>query len=200
MGDRRRFSARREELTGGRGLRFALDVGSHPASFADVIAGWRDDRDFRSFFNSLLADAPYAAVRWETPGVTAATLSRPFEFVVLDSPELMRRADPAAFARHFGHARPEAVTFPNLGGDALMVVPCPADPPADCAHLADFARLAPESQRQALWRAVGEAMAHRVDARPVWLNTAGTGVPWLHVRLDDRPKYYEFAPYRQALR
>ena len=41
-------------------------------------------------------------------------------------------------------------------------------------------------------------MATRVGAAPVWLNTAGAGVPWLHARLDGGPKYYHHAPYRRA--
>ena len=64
-------------------------------------------------------------------------------------------------------------------------------------HLAAFVREAPEPQRHALWQALAAAMMQRVGERPVWLSTAGAGVPWLHVRLDDRPKYYGFAPYRQ---
>jgi hypothetical protein len=40
-------------------------------------------------------------------------------------------------------------------------------------------------------------MARRVGRQPVWLSTAGAGVAWLHVRLDDRPKYYGHGPYRQ---
>jgi hypothetical protein len=40
-------------------------------------------------------------------------------------------------------------------------------------------------------------MAARLSARPVWLSTAGAGVAWLHVRLDDRPKYYGFDEYRE---
>lgn len=30
------------------------------------------------------------------------------------------------------------------------------------------------------------------------LSTAGAGVRWLHVRVDDRPKYYHYRPYPQA--
>ena len=41
-------------------------------------------------------------------------------------------------------------------------------------------------------------MQRRLSAKPVWLSTAGAGVSWLHVRLDDRPKYYGYAPYREA--
>jgi hypothetical protein len=115
---------------------------------------------------------------------------------LLDSPEPARRPDPHAFAKHFPGAQAGVATFANLGGDALMVVPCPVAEPSAYGHLAAFVRLAPEVQRHALWQSVGEAMARRVGAKPVWLSTAGAGVSWLHVRLDDRPKYYGFAAYR----
>jgi hypothetical protein len=178
-------------------LRFAVDLGARPATFADVLRGWQGDAGFRSLFNALLADAPFAAFRWETPAITSATVVRPFEFVLLDDPGLARRPDPGAFAEQFTGAESGVAVFPNLGGDATLVVPGPAAEPAAYGHLASFVRLAPASQQQALWQSVGEAMARRVGARPVWLSTAGAGVPWLHVRLDDRPKYYAYGPYRQ---
>ena len=34
---------------------------------------------------------------------------------------------------------------------------------------------------------------------PVWVSTNGDGVAWLHVRIDERPKYYAYAPYRKFL-
>jgi hypothetical protein len=192
------WTSRSEKPTGARGLRFTVERDARPASFADVLHGWQQDADFRTLFNALLADAPYAAFRWEAPAVTAATLSRPFEFVLLDGPRLAGRPDAEAFAEHFVGAGAEVVTFANLGGDAILVVPCPVEEPAAYGHLAAFVRLAPERQRHALWQAVGEAMARRVGDRPVWLSTAGAGVAWLHVRLDDRPKYYGYGPYRQS--
>ena len=186
-------------LPGKRGMRFAVNFDAHPASFADILRAWQDDAEFRSLFNAQLADVPYSAFRWETPPVTAATITRPFEFVLLDSPGLARHPDPEAFAEHFKAASEEGIAvFPNLGGDAVMVVPCPFTSPSAYGHLAAFVRQAPEAQWHALWRAVGEAMARRVGPRPVWLSTAGGGVSWLHVRLDDRPKYYGYGPYRQG--
>ena len=67
-------------------------------------------------------------------------------------------------------------------------------------HLAAFCRAAPESQRVAVWQAVGEALhgmlgGAAASAPPVWLSTEGSGVPWLHVRLDSRPKYYHHRKY-----
>ena len=124
-------------------------------------------------------------------------MSQPFEFVLLDSPGLARRPDPEAFEEHFAGAEAGVAAFANLGGDAIMVVPAPLAEPSAYGHLAAFVRLAPEAQRHALWQSVGEAMARRVGPKPVWLSTAGAGVSWLHVRLDDRPKYYGFGPYKQ---
>lgn len=186
------WTARQEPLT--RGRKYHLDRGANPASVSGVLAAWDGDAGFRTFFTQLLADAPYSAFRWETPAVTSATLTRPFEFVLLDDPALDRLPDRAAFAEHFADA--DIVTFPNLGGDAVLVVPCPVAADSAYGHLAAFLRGAPEAQRDALWRAVAAAMANRVGKKPVWLSTAGAGVAWLHVRLDDRPKYYGHAPYR----
>ena len=190
------WTARREELADGRGLHFAIDLESHPATFAEVVRGWQDDAGFRLLFNSLLSEAPYTAFRWETPAVISATMAQPFEFVLLDNPGLARHPDPEAFAEYFSRAESGVAVFPNLGGDAIMVVPYLLAEPSAYGHLAAFVRLAPELQRHALWQAVGKAMARRIGVKPVWLSTAGAGVSWLHVRLDDRPKYYGFGPYK----
>jgi len=190
------WTSRNEELADSNGLRFAIDRNSRPATFAEILRAWQDDAGFRLLFNSLLADVPYTAFRWETPPAISSTQSQRFEFVLLDSPGLARDPDPNAFAEHFGNANSGVVVFPNLGGDAIMVVPCPEADASAYVHLASFVRLAPETQRHALWQSVGNAMTRRIGTKPVWLSTAGAGVAWLHVRLDDRPKYYGFGPYR----
>lgn len=165
--------------------------------FADVLKLWSETPEFGLWFNQLLAELPFSAFRWETPPVTTPSVTRPFEFVVIESPALGRPADRSAFASHFRDALPESVVcFSNLGGDARLVVPCPPRSSVDYCHLADFVRCAPEAQIQDFWKKVGTAMLDRLDQQPVWLNTAGAGVAWLHVRLDDRPKYYGYQPYR----
>jgi hypothetical protein len=191
------WTSRTEQLASGRAIRVAIDLDSVPVSYADVLQRWQDDEDFRSFFIGLLAGSSFSASRWETPPITASTSSRPFEFVLLDSPGLAGRPDAAAFAEHFrGAAEQEVVQFPNLGKDAIMVVPCPRGPLSAYGHLAAFVRQAPEPQQHALWKCVGRAMQDRLGTKPVWLSTAGAGVSWLHVWLDDRPKYYGHAVYR----
>ena len=84
------------------------------------------------------------------------------------------------------------VPVSRMSKDAILIVPQPVAEASAYGHLAAFVRLAPVPQRQSLWSAVGETLGRRVGEKPVWLSTAGTGVSWLHVRLDDRPKYYGY--------
>ena len=61
-------------------------------------------------------------------------------------------------------------------------------------------RGAAKEQQQLLWSLVAEQLQMRLysgpRSSPVWLNTDGSGVPWLHVRLDSKPKYIKHAEYR----
>lgn len=189
------FEAEVDILNDGRVHRFYLAQRSGPLSFAQTIEYWQQDEAFRTFFISLLSDTPFSAFRWETPAVTLDSLDRAFEFVVIDSPALARSPDEAAFSSYFTGSDTDVVVFQNLGGDATLVVPSPRGKHDSYGHLALFSRHASRAQNHALWRKVGQAMQRRVGDRPVWLNTAGDGVPWLHVRLDSRPKYYHFDPY-----
>jgi hypothetical protein len=192
------WSTRTERLENGRALKVTVQCGSSPLTVAEALRRWQMDQEFRSFFMEQLANAPFSAFRWETPPVTAANAVRPFEFVLLDSAGLATQPDWTAFAEHIaGAAASEnVVSFSNLGNDAILVVPCPAGPMSAYGHLAAFMREGLQAQKHALWQRVGQVMEERLGPTPVWLSTAGAGVPWLHVRLDDRPKYYGYAPYR----
>jgi hypothetical protein len=192
------WEAVREELQAGHVIRLVLQRDGQALPLGQVLEHWRQDADFRGFFNNLLAEAPFAAYFWELPPITRANSDRPFECILADSPALAAvRPDPAAFAERFAAADASAqVTgFPNLGGDAWLVAPCPRGPSAAYAHLAAFVRHAPQAQRHALWRRLGAAIAERIRARPLWVSTSGLGVYWLHVRLDTYPKYYTYRPY-----
>ncbi|BBO32253.1 DUF6940 family protein [Lacipirellula parvula] len=192
------WSRREESLPEASGVHYEIAFNEQPATFGNVAHAWREDENFRLWFNSLLAASPFTAFRWETPGVCLATLQRPFEFVLLDAPRLARQPDANAFSKHFPSASEGIATFANLGGDAVLVVPTPLTEHNAYGHLAAFVRQAPQRQCHALWQAVGRAMDARLNHQPVWLSTAGAGVSWLHVRLDDAPKYYAHRPYQQA--
>jgi hypothetical protein len=165
-------------------------------TYQEILQKWQTDDAFRNLFIKLLADAPFAAYFWETPPITQATVERPFEFVLVNAPSLANvPAERRAFANYF--TIDPVVDFPNLGGDAHLVAPCPQTPTDDFAHLALFSRSASLEQQQQFWQRVGSAVSSQVGERPLWVSTSGLGVYWLHVRLDSRPKYYTFRPYRE---
>jgi hypothetical protein len=176
-------------------LKMTILQNSRAAAFAQVIQAWTEDPNFRLAFSATLENCPFSAFRWELPRLTTALANGPFECVIVDSPSLLVPADPGAFSAQYTNEA-EVVAFPNLGGDAALVVPCPLDSETRYGHLRAFLRTAPESQKHLLWQTVGTEMNRRLSAKPVWLNTAGGGVPWLHIRLDDQPKYYRHDPYR----
>lgn len=127
------WSFRSEQLPDNGGLCFAVNRNSRPASFADVVWAWTDDASVRALFNARLAGTPCSAFRRETPPATESTVTRPCEFVVLDSPGL---ADPdwrdaterriAAVLTPWLSDRPRGANF-RLGERA-----CEEQPPTSC--------------------------------------------------------------------
>ncbi len=189
------WQAHSEPLSRGQALRFTIERSGQALTHGEALQRWSSDAAFRSFCTQTLAETPYTAFRWETPSVSAATRERPFEFVVLDAPGLQRAPDLKSFAEHFS-ASEDVVAFPSLGKDSTLIVPSPRGPAACYVHFASFLRQAPPEQIDALWSCIGSTVEQRLGSSPVWLSTAGGGVAWLHVRLDQRPKYYWHGPYR----
>lgn len=142
----------------------------------------------------------FNAVYFEAPPVTYNELNKkPFEFVIINAPSLNNiTEDKHAFKDHFNGN--DVVAFDSLGGDARLIVPCPV---SGCnkntfAHLANFIRHAKKKQIASFWSLVGKEMKIKLKKdknKKVWMSTSGNGVYWLHLRLDDRPKYYNYKEY-----
>ena len=174
-------------------VRRMLEQLQQPATTADTATTLLVD-----VLIDALRDAPYEAFYFEMPPIAAATLEYPAEFVVVESTSLVAATvDRKPFAAHLDRTADDIVTFLNLGKDARLVVPADRGQGPCYAHLAKFVRGADRNHVRALWRvAATELVAHHLGEEPVWWNTNGDGVYWLHVRLDTWPKYYQHAPYK----
>lgn len=205
------WNARRNQISDSVWHYVYTDPSNQPLTFRQVVELWAGDSAlFRGFHNQVLQAIPFRAMRWETPVVDLNRFDREFEFVVIDSPSLDRSENPSAFEEQFALAdqNETVIQFENLGKDATLVVPMPSgattsgsttlDSKVNHCHLASFLATCGAAEESALWQATGIAMLSRVSDKPVWLSTAGGGVAWLHIRLDDRPKYYGYRPYRES--
>ena len=176
--------------------------------FSDVIWLMEHDSAFCRFFSKVLRDSPFEHFFWECPAVNAISVGNTlYEHVTVEASGFSA-ASPKNFEAHF--TRTDAVVFfQNLGRDAMLVCPCPMEPQDNkhFGHLAAFVRAPRSREMQELqikmWMTVGRTLREYLHTRgreSIWLNTEGLGVPWVHVRLDHRPKYYHHDAYRTPAR
>lgn len=173
-------------------------------TWQDAIIFLQQNKTFRSLLTNTLANVPFPAFFWETPPITPINLEQSWECVVVAAPALSEvEPDPEPFREYLIRAgsKTAIATFPNLGSDALLIVPREQGNISAYTHMANFLRLAPKSQIHQLWQVLGQAIqrhwAHR-QGRSLWVSTSGLGVYWLHIRLDDAPKYYTYEPYKRT--
>jgi hypothetical protein len=177
-------------------FRFGILVQGEWMTFEEVFSGWAADGDFREAYHEFLRQDHREAVFWEHPKVQVSWLDDAYECALVDNDALARlRPNPGPFLQQIREARYTSV-FDNLGGDARMIVPAGEGGVKPYAHLMAFVRSAAPEEWHDFWQKVGEEVLKTVNQRPVYLNTHGLGISWLHVRLDSRPKYYHFRGYR----
>ncbi|MEM9827769.1 MAG: hypothetical protein AAF958_14355 [Planctomycetota bacterium] len=193
------FNAVAEHIEPNRVTRYRILDSGEPLSYAAVLDLLQFDSAFRGFFTAQLAKSPFPGYRWETPAITDSTVGRPFEFVLIHSPSFcQRQTDAKTYADYFTDSDSDdgIVTFLNLRGDSTLVVPSPRAADTAYGHLAAFFRHAPPDQVDSIWRVLAAKVKSRLGSQPIWVSSAGGGVAWLHIRLDSRPKYYAYTPYR----
>ena len=191
--------SQRQTIRQGWSERVFLTSAGRTLSFAEVIAGWRDNEEFRAFFIAGLAATDFPAFFWEMPPIRRGHSEIDYEYVAIRSDGLEQlHPDARAFDSKFeAPASASVVTFRNLGGDAVLVAPKKISDLESYGHIATFVRSAPIGQRQELFQTLGSAISDVLteNDKRIWISTSGLGVPWVHIRLDSYPKYYNHQPY-----
>jgi len=104
----------------------------------------------------------------------------------------------------------KVISFSNLSGSAVLVVPHHAHALSafttdhDYAQISWFVRSADSGirgQQRQLWREVGREIERRLEKEEdVWVSTDGEGVSYLHVRVENSPKYYKHEAFKRPPR
>ena len=110
------------------------------------------------------------------------------------------------FSEHFKNStNSNVVVFSSLGKDATLLVPMPKIKNLGdntYAHLYNFMNSnSDHEQLHQFWIKVAEQINHKMNEtkekrKQLWVSTCGTGVSWLHVRLDTYPKSYCYESYK----
>lgn len=182
----------------GKEIKHQLFEDGKPLPIHRVLGYWQQSTEFTAWWCDHLAENEFPASFWEMPPLNVHGLNQTFEYVLVESPALAKiQADQAPFQQHFAKAANRSVlSFPNLGGDAHLVVPVPRQGRQAYPHLASFTRRAAVDQQLALWSTLSQQIELLIGDKPLWVSTSGLGVYWLHIRLDQRPKYYQHIPYK----
>jgi len=176
-------------------------------SYEDFMEKLSSNKHVLDNFIKILKTSKFETYFFETPGVKLSTLSRKFEFVLVDAPQLKGvQPDEDAFQEYFNCDQKTMVaTFMNLGKNAVLLSPCPQynkiKDLSIYSSLAPFVRSAPEDQVHQFFEISAKRMLEVAKFnRPemvTWMSTSGLGIYWLHLRLDYTPKYYTYHPYKK---
>ena len=154
----------------------------------------------------LLLSINYEAIFFESESYNWSSLNsdnRKYKFAILNAPSLAKSAEESSslsFQEHLHKCNLEesyATSFENLGHDAKLIIPC--DTGKNYGHLLSFVRNANKMEIQGFLKYLGSQTLDWIkeqDSSLVWFNTSGTGVSYLHFRLDSRPKYYQYQPFK----
>lgn len=179
-------------------VKFGIHEDGNRISNQHFLEFLRDSQSFRNFYNSFLADSDYDAFFWENKPMTDQNLGEDYECNILNSDFLASRSpDSKTFSQYFDKNK-KVVTFPNLGNDAELIVPCPKKENSCYTHIGSFVRKADDDQIDDFWKITGRETLKAIDSKPKWLSTSGLGVFWLHARIDTIPKYYQTKEYKRV--
>ena len=127
---------------------------------------------------------------WRTT-VQSSKKDLPYKEEFLEDERLLnKKQDLKTFEEKFKKEK-YAVSFPNLSGDTILVVPVPRKGKR-FTNMFYFMNNASEIQKKELWKKVAEQAKEFLKTNEnVWISTHGLGVNYLHVRICNNPKYYE---------
>lgn len=179
-----------------RNLRFGIEENGSPISNYRFLELLIDSPEFRTYYNKLLSECRYEAFFWENRPVNKQNINEPYECNLVKSSFLSKQAPDLQAFDEYLKSDQSIVTFPNLGRDAQLIVPCPKNTNNTYTHIGTFVRGADDEQIQQLWKIAGQQMLLEIGTAPKWLSTSGLGVFWLHIRIDLRPKYYQTEDYK----
>lgn len=105
--------------------------------------------------------------------------------------DLPEKHKTTSFKEHLVKSKNKYVTsFFNPSKDTLLIIPI-LRPGKNYATIKDFCDNAPIIQQKEFWKMVAKLAKKQLKKeKKVWVSAHGLGVPYFHLRIANKPKYY----------
>jgi hypothetical protein len=159
------------------------------------------DTEFLKIAKKALDDANNKAFpyRWNCSPISKTGLDKSFEFVVKKESGLIKNnQDYASYETYINDSsNPHVCSFPSRNGN-IMTIPMPVSG-KNFSSISYFTQNASSDQQANFWQKVSIELTKEINrsGETKWLNTHGSGVSYLHVRIDKSPTYYFFEDYKK---
>lgn len=157
-----------------------------------------DPLTFHNYLKDEVLKTGYKAVYLEFPKLNTKNLNNKFECVILEAIELINsNPNPQAFGISCSDL---VICTRNKSKDAELIIPN-LNSSNNYAHL--FLFLDPENCQPPennlyyyFWKSAAIVIKEQINCnKNIWISTSGLGIPWLHLRISEIPKYYRFQKY-----
>lgn len=102
------------------------------------------------------------------------------------------KEDYSSFYEHIKKSKNKyVISFNNLSNDTLLIIPTPKKN-KKFTTIKDFMDNSSETQQKYFWKYVSKTIKNLIkDGKTkYWISTHGSGVPYFHLRISLKPKYY----------
>ncbi len=155
------------------------------------------NENFRNDIINIFKESNFKYAYWEFPPYYNVTSQNLAEFSLIKSSSF-GNANSKSFEEHFkGKLDNDIVSFYNLSGDTKLVTINSTDLKNQTfCHIMEFMLHALHKTKHELLTKIGEEMLKFTNSKnKIYLSTHGHGVPWLHIRICNKPKYYTNSAY-----
>lgn len=184
-------------------IRLSNETTNNFIKWIDIFDNFTNKIFISSFINILSKTNQFDEYYLEFSPTTSNQINSDiFEFVLIKTSGFTLKADIFPFGvEKINKNSNQIIWFPNPSNSAVLVVPCfnhlfPID---DYIHIGTFMRSSNINQKFNLVITMFKIYFNELLSEPnkkLWLSTHGKGVGWLHIRIDQIPKYITYKPYK----
>jgi hypothetical protein len=108
-----------------------------------------------------------------------------------ENPELPLSHDMSSYKQYIDNSDNKyVVSFPNLSKDTMLVIPMPRVN-KNYSTIKDFTDNSSKLQQKIFWKEVSKIIREETKKHThIWVSAHGLGVPYFHLRICQKPKYY----------